>query len=216
MVDHATLPAVPDARLPESYERAKTALAECQNIDECQAWADKAEALASYAKQADDDSLRKMADRIQARAIRRAGELLKQIEPAKNQHDANARAGAQPSTREQAATEAGLSPHQRKQALRVANVPEQDFIEQVESDSPPTVTKLAKQGKRKPVDLKGRDPSEFNKALHFIAAFERHLKKCREYDIEQVVASLNDDERKRLRDIIDKVDSIHDQIMTRI
>jgi len=216
MVDHATLPAVPDARLPESYERAKTALAECQNIDECQAWADKAEALASYAKQADDDSLRKMADRIQARAIRRAGELLKQIEPAKNQHVANARDGTGPRTRHEAATDAGLSERQRKTALRVANVPEQDFTEQVESDAPPTVTKLAEQGKRKPVDLKGRDPSEFNKALHFIAAFERHLKKCREYDIGKVVASLNDDERKRLRSIIDKVDAIHDQIMTRI
>lgn len=32
---------------------------------------------ASYAKQADDDSLRRLADRIQARAVRRAGELLK-------------------------------------------------------------------------------------------------------------------------------------------
>ena len=39
--------------------------------DECWEWANKAEALASYAKMADDDSLRIMADRIQARAVRR-------------------------------------------------------------------------------------------------------------------------------------------------
>lgn len=37
-------------------------------------------ALASYAKQADDDTLRKQADRIQARAVRRCGELLKQFD----------------------------------------------------------------------------------------------------------------------------------------
>jgi len=157
-------------------------------------------------------------DRIQARAIRRAGELLKQIEPGKGgqpYQSGSTRSGDHPS-RKQAATDAGLSDHQRKQALRVANVPESDFTEQVESDTPPTVTKLAEQGKRKPVDLKGRDPSEFNKALHFIAAFERHLKKCREYDIEKTVAMLDEKERARLRGIIDEVDSIHDQIMTRI
>lgn len=72
-----TLPSIIDARLPASYERAKQALVECSRIDECQEWADKAEALASYAKQAKDDQLRVMADRIQARAIRRCGELLK-------------------------------------------------------------------------------------------------------------------------------------------
>ena len=65
------------ARLPVAYQTAKTLLAQCSKIDECKDWADKSEALASYARQAKDDSLRKHADRIQARAIRRAGELLK-------------------------------------------------------------------------------------------------------------------------------------------
>ncbi len=56
---------VTNARLPAAYEAAKVALANCASIDECQQWANKAEALASYAKQADDDTLRKQADRIQ-------------------------------------------------------------------------------------------------------------------------------------------------------
>jgi hypothetical protein len=68
---------VSDARLPATYEQAKAALAQCSRIDECQEWANKAEALASYARQADDDTLRKLADRIQGRAVRRCGELLK-------------------------------------------------------------------------------------------------------------------------------------------
>jgi hypothetical protein len=37
----------------------------------------KAEALASYARQAEDDTLRKLADRIQARAVRRGGQIQK-------------------------------------------------------------------------------------------------------------------------------------------
>ncbi len=56
------------------------ALASCERIDECKTWANKAEALASYAKMADDDSLRLLADRIQARAVRRMGELLKEFD----------------------------------------------------------------------------------------------------------------------------------------
>ena len=53
----AELPNIADARLPAAYETAKQALAECSRIDECQNWADRAAALASYARQARDDTL---------------------------------------------------------------------------------------------------------------------------------------------------------------
>ena len=157
------LPSVHNAKLPKMYEGAKEALAECSRIDECADWANKAEALASYAKQAGDESLRKTADRIQARAIRRCGELLKEIRPAKNQHEVKVRAsGGAPTSRTQAAKDAGLSRDQRVAALRVASVPAADFEEAVESEVPPTVTELAARGtKRQLVDLEGRDPKEF-------------------------------------------------------
>ena len=73
------LPSIENAQLPVKYVAARTALTECSKMDECQNWADKAKALASYAKQSDDQGLRKLATRIQARAIRRCSELLKQI-----------------------------------------------------------------------------------------------------------------------------------------
>jgi len=132
-------------------------------VDECQDWADKAAALASYAKQANDDELVHMATRIQLRAVRRCGELLRSIAPATNQHDA--RAGDHPS-RTQAATDAGLSVHQRKTALRVAAVPEAEFERSVESEHP-TVTEMAERGTRKvpEVDLlEGRAPVDFKAA----------------------------------------------------
>jgi hypothetical protein len=133
------------ARLPAKYEAARAAIAECSRVDECKDWADKAAALASYARQAKDDSLRVMALRIQARAERRAGELLKQI-PAAN----GARTDLQPHpgahTRSQAAKDAGLSKHQKDTALRVANVPQDEFDAAVESASPPTLGALAARG----------------------------------------------------------------------
>ena len=218
-IDHSQLPSINTAKLPETYEAAKTALANCASLDECQSWADRAEALASYAKQAKDDGLKKMADRIQARAIRRAGEILKQIEPGKTGPKSSV-LGAGDHTqlsKSDAAESAGMSKHQQVQATRVASISESEFIGMIEGETPPTVTALAEMGtKRQLVDLKGRDPKEFNKALHFIALFDRHLKKCDEYNVEQVTAILTTEEAAELRSIINKIDVIHDQIMTRI
>jgi len=147
----ATLPTLADlsnAKLPMAYETAQKAIAECARIDECKGWADKAAALASYARQAKDDSLRVMAVRIQARAQRRCGELLKQI-PAHPGGRPTKNAGKHPPefTRTVAANNAGLSEHQRKTALRVASVPADDFNSRVESPSPPSIVELANLGK---------------------------------------------------------------------
>jgi hypothetical protein len=135
-----------EARLPATYEAARTAIAECERIDECKNWSDKAAALASYARQAKDDSLRVMAVRIQARAERRCGELLKLI-PRADEATRYGQVGALPPvTRTQAASIAGLSEHQRKTALRLASIPAPEFDRQIESAVPPTVTKLAEMG----------------------------------------------------------------------
>ena len=75
------LPSVAHARLPATYDAAKLAISRCARVDECKDWADKMAALGSYAKQSHDESLRKMAERIQARAIERCGELLKELAP---------------------------------------------------------------------------------------------------------------------------------------
>jgi hypothetical protein len=219
MLDHAQLPSVANAQLPETYERAKTALAECSSIDECKDWSDKAAALASYAKMSDDDTLRKYAERIQARAIRRCGELLRQIEPASGTRtDIEPREGDHPRlTRAGIAEQAGMSSHQQKQAIRVAAVPEQEFTKMVDSDAPPTITKLAELGTKKQlVDLKGRDPSEFNKAMHFVGGIESYARECKAYDVQSITAILNDTERSRLRAAINAIDAIHDSIMTRV
>jgi len=212
---------VADARLPVSYEKAKQALTACNNIDECVSWSDKAAALAAYAKQARDEDLLRLATRIKDRAIRRAGELYKQIEPSKGGRPSKTEVGTRPSfSRGQAAADAGMSPHQAKQAVRVASVPEAEFERQVESDRPPSVSALAEQGKRpapKPVlDLKGRDPGEFNRSMHFVAEFEDYAKALAGFDLETILPALSAEEARRVRDGIAAIDAIHDRIMTRI
>lgn len=205
------------ARLPQSYEAARQALSNCASIDECQSWADKAAALASYAKQAKDEELMKMAVRIRDRAIRRAGELLKQIEPQPGKRTDVEPSGGAP-TRSQAAHDAGMSRDQMHTALRVANVPADQFDAQVDSDNPPTVTALAEQGKKPSpvIDLKGRDPSEFNRAMHFVGAFEAYQRDVQKLDADAALPILNDSERARIRKAIAAIDAFHDRIITRI
>ena len=153
------------ARLPVNYQHAREALAQCEQIDECKDWADKAAALASYAKQADDESLFKTAMRIKGRAVQRVGQLLQAIEASKGgqpTHKPTGR-GVPPSriepptpppspaperTRAAAAAAAGLSKDQAKQAIRVASIPEPEFEAAIEADDPPTVTELAERGRQ--------------------------------------------------------------------
>ena len=89
-----------------------------------------------------------MADKIQARAIQRCGELLQELAPkATPGKPANCK-GDLTITRTRAAEDAGFSVHQKRTALRIANVPAEQFEQAVESEEPPTITELADAGKK--------------------------------------------------------------------
>lgn len=199
---------VSGAKLPSTYQAAKRAISQCASIDECKDWSDRAAALASYAKQAGDDQLEKMARRIRARATRRAGELLKQIEPSKGGRPSK-NSGSRPPefSRAAAARGAGLSRDQAKQAQRLANVPEAEFEDMVESGA--TVTMIAEFGTNKATP--NRDEA---KALH--KAVRHYLVSLRKVDMAEAVAGLDEAQKSELRMMIARLDAIHDQIATSI
>ena len=128
------------AQLPQLYEQAKNALAECEKLDECAEWADKAAAIASYAQQADDAELENCARRIRARAVRRCGELLRTF-------DARGRGKSESplvfKSRTAVAQEAGLTEHKVRTAVNIASIPNPEFEALVESKRPPGTTLLA-------------------------------------------------------------------------
>ena len=64
-----------------------------------------------------------MAVRIRGRAVRRAGELLKEVEPQQGARTELSGSAPTKLTRKQAASDAGISRDQMHTALRVANVP---------------------------------------------------------------------------------------------
>lgn len=216
------LPSIDDAKLPIVYERATQALAECSRIDECKEWANKAEALASYARQSKDETLRKMADRIQARAIRRCGELLKQIDTQPGK-----RTDLEPSegslTRSEAANEAGLSRHQKVTALRVASVPSVEFERAVESAEPPTVTKLAEQGKTsKPQpqpqplhELGGINPQHYARATELRGHLQRLAEFCKKNEPQDIAAAYKPHEIEAIKQSVSKIEAWLDCFVVR-
>lgn len=199
------------AKLPVSYEQASQAIAECVRIDECKSWSDKAEALRSYARQSRNKEMEKDCMRIRARAIRRCGELLKQIEPAGKNHLKQYRQdGTDPTvTRTQAAADAGLSERQRKQALRIASIPGTEFTEAIYSDDPPTITALEEAGtKKKSIFethdfLKGRTVDQFKMQTRIRGFFRdaaEHEEDVCKVDPRIAAECFTDDEVDRIAD----------------
>lgn len=228
-MNHALLPSIQGASLPARYEAAKVALLECNRIDECKDWGDKMQALASYAKQADDKEMEKTALRIRSRAVRRCGELLKEIESATGAHRKSN--GGDTLSRKQAAEDAGMSKRQKDDAIRVANVPEDSFEAQLESDNPPTITALAEQGTqtREPSEMEkkmragipmyeqlGLTKKAFQAGMHGGGEIKRFARDINEYDPQDIVDGLREHDKAEIRRCIQEIDKYLDKIMAKL
>jgi hypothetical protein len=226
----AAVPGIETARLPATYEAAYKAIAKCSRIDECKSWSDKAAALASYARQAKDQSLCVMAERIHARAVRRCGELLKQVpsgQGSKNQYG-ELRDGSV--TRQEAARDAGLSERQKVMALRVASVSGAKFEEMIESDAPPNVTRLAEMGRNAQLNvtrlaelgrnlqppqasIARRDPVRAARADRMFSNIREF---CVENDPEELAGVFASQEKKRLREFVMSLDAWLDRFVAHL
>ena len=202
------LPAPETARFPAVYEAAVTALSTCERIDECKDWADKATAMASYARQAHDETLLRMAIRIQARAIRRCGELLKEIDVNYDRTNKTEQSSGSDTllTRGQAATQAGLSKRQKDTAIRVANIPARTFDDAIESDDPPTITELAELGTKKQEAPYYAKEGITQEAFHRATTLGGHLQRldefCRGNPPAGSAAGFQQHERERIKSFV--------------
>jgi len=218
-MNHALLPNTQNANLPVKYEAAKLAIMECFRTDECQDWADKMQALASYARQSQDYEMEKTALRIRSRAIKRGGEILKETEKATGAH--LKRDAIVPLSRKAAAEDAGLSVRQAKTMIRVSNVPNEIFEQQVESENPPTITSLAQQGttpsKKPPMfEQMGMTKESFQAGMYFRGDIEDFGKAIKKYDIQDIVDGSTPDQRHRIYNLIRQIDAFTDQLISKL
>jgi hypothetical protein len=195
----ASLPSISKAKLPEVYENARAALQKCERIDECKSWKDKAAAMASYAKQSQDETLLNTALKIKALATRRCGELMEQFrKPEPGQPRKNGGGSPPILTASGAARDAGLSRDQKRQALRIAAIPRAEFDELVEAERIPTLTELAERGtKSKPVTidhLAGRSVPDFQAATTAMGWIRRMVEVADEAPVDAVIRGLDERE----------------------
>ncbi len=224
-MNHALLPNTQNANLPVKYEAAKLAIMECFRTDECQDWADKMQALASYARQSQDYEMEKTALRIRSRAIKRGGEILKETEKAQGGDRKSAqyqKDAADPLiSRKAAAEDAGLSARQAKTMIRVSNVPNEIFEQQVESENPPTITSLAQQGttpsKKPPMfEQLGMTKEAFQAGMYFRGDIEDFGKAIKKYDVQDIVDGSTPDQRQRIYNLIRQIDAFTDQLISKL
>jgi hypothetical protein len=194
-MDELPVPLTANAKLPTNYVEARQAIEACARIDQCADWANRMEALSSYAAQSEDGTeLRKMCDRIQARAIRQCGKLLREFDGRKA---LTQKAAEGLLSRREAAEQAGLSDRQQKSAGRVANVPEAKFERLVESDNPPSVTKLAQLGTKKNLaHLHGLDPEDHKMGTTLWGAVYDLVEEAKEISVSVGVRGLRPAEQK--------------------
>jgi hypothetical protein len=184
-VGMTTVPAIltDRAQLPKRYTEACAALHRCDQVDECAEWANRAAAIASYARQARDETLKNHAARIQARAVRRMGELLNQI-PAVPPTQTRKAIGLV--TRSTVAGNAGITEHQKNQAIQVGKVRDAEFEKLVESDHPPGISALARLG-AKPRRFVRKSEANAKRVRRF-AAWCAGAERLREVDLDDVRA----------------------------
>lgn len=216
---------ISSAPLPVAYENAKIAIYQCNELDECKDWSDKAQALASYARQSADEELEKMSKRIRARAIRRCGELLKMFDGRNGRNLPSAKKGdTPPFSKTEIGESVGLSKDQIKQANRLSNIPEDDFNRQVESENVPTLTTLAKQGTKPMTEqqIKNREwlakpkPEGFADALHTLGAMEELKNYTDKYDVDYIIGGLSNDDKEKALKVIKSLESWFDKFVVRV
>lgn len=207
------------AALPAAYERAKMAISECVNIDECKDWSDKAQALASYARQAGDDELEQMSKRIRARAMRRCGELLKMFDGRNGQNLPNTKKdGYDHFNKSEIGNGAGLSERQIKTASRLSNIPENEFNEQIESEQVPTLTELSDQGKRSRRSaaqeyLSKPKPEGFAEAIHFLTFLKELHEFTEKFSPDFLLNAMEDHTKKDALEMIANMETWFDQFV---
>lgn len=145
--DRATLPPAPagwqKARLPELYIEARDALLRCLDVDECLEWTRRAEAFASYYRQAQDRTPYNVAMRIRLRAWRRCGELFIEMDQAAEPRSAGPGRGPLPSTA--VADKIGMTAGHRNQAKQLAKLSEEDFEAAVNAEPPMALSEIIRQ-----------------------------------------------------------------------
>lgn len=129
---------IPDSPHPVIvYEQAIRAVQACRTIDEARYWDNKSDALAAWAKIYADDRVLREARALKLRAWRRIGEIATEIRPKLSRGRLGMRG-----PNSLLIEEYGFQETRAREIVRIAQMPEKDFVSVAESERPPSPTYL--------------------------------------------------------------------------
>lgn len=120
-----TLPAL------RRYEAARAALQAAHDVDEVKEIRDKAQAMAAYAKQANDTKLVELATEIKVRAERKAGEMLAELERHQGKRTDKTSGHDGPKSLKEVLDENDIAPTTAKRWQKLAAVTDEQFEQAV-------------------------------------------------------------------------------------
>lgn len=203
-----------EVSIPVSYQKAVTAIKECDAIDEAKDWADKMSALALYYKQSKDKTLEDYAKRIRIRAERRMGELLRQFDGKGKRNDLElSTVDHTKLTQKQVAEDIGLSKWQKDQSIQISNIPEETFNQMVDSENIPTLTQLAELGTNKTIKVVNKNNKDSWKVNERLKEISKLLK---EYDAIYTIEGMDKDLIESTVKIISEIENWFDTFMVNI
>lgn len=121
--------------VPLEYETAVKSLAACTTLDESKYWADKADALAAWAKIYHSREAELKAKQLKLHAYRRMGELAQDLRPSKVGRPRN---DQERSTADDLLRSHGLSITGSRAARRLAHIPQRQFDKLLKEPQAPT------------------------------------------------------------------------------
>jgi len=200
--------------LPSNYKNAIVALKKCDEIDEVKDLKDKMAAATLYYKQSKDIRLLNYATRIKLQAERRLGVLLEQFNNQGKRNDLELMdINDHKLSKKEVSKSIGLSERQTKEAIRLANIPEQKFEELIESEKIPTKTQLAEIGtnkRLKEVSKNFAHTVEFGTLLHELETF------MKKYDAIYILDNMDQNTKERYKNSIDKIENWFDNFIVNL
>ncbi len=106
-------------------------------------------------------------------------------------------------------------------AAEVAKMPVEE-VEALVARGPKAVKEKAREVRehgvmpRPVIDHKGRDPLDFNRAMHFTGMLRDYARELASWDIDDLLPRLIEDDRTVVRDLIAKLDAAHSSIIERL
>lgn len=203
---------ISDAIIPVVFAEAVRAIAACRSIDEGKYWADKADALAAWAKIYKNDDAAAESRRLKAHAFRRMSKIAEDL-ASQVQVSLRAKGGGKlPHGGQRGPAQtlraAGFSTSEVMRIRRVGNIPDERFSKLMAQKTPPGIQRMSQEGRghgKKGAPISSQSITMFAGSWSGAANAVQFRHFCRKYSALELARGVRPDEAKAARVIVSEL-----------